>query len=170
VKEDNMIEPRDLAKTDATADPAAQAFEALRSEVALLRRAMEGLAAEHRSLEIPDYSEGIAQTTSMVSSIGKRLVALSGLPAFALSPEGFSRQIISASETIRAQDRQTILIGRDSLREAVTELTLNLRSAREADKQNKWLICSATAGALAGMLVWIFLIAPILHRFGIASS
>ena len=163
-----MIESRDLAKTDATADPAAQAFEALRGEVALLRRAMEGLAAEHRSLEIPDYSESIARITSMVSSIGKRLIALSELPAFALSPEGFSHQIMSASETARREDQHTILVARDALREALSQMTQRLQSAREADQQDKTLLWAGGGGALVGMLVWAFLIAPILHRFGIA--
>jgi len=39
-------------------DPAAEAFEALRGEVALLRRAVMGLAAERASLEIPDFVKG----------------------------------------------------------------------------------------------------------------
>ena len=163
-----MIEPRDLAKTDATADPAAQAFEALRGEVALLRRAMEGLAAEHRSLEIPDYSESLARITSMVSSIGKRLVALSELPAFGLSPQDFGDKILSASAAAREQDRQMILAGRNALREAVSQMTQRLQSAREADKQAKALLWAAGGGALLGMFVWGLCFAPILHRFGIA--
>jgi hypothetical protein len=168
MKEDNMVEPREIAETDATADLAAQAFEALRGEVALLRRAIMGLAAERSSLEIPDYSESIARITSMVSSIGKRLVALSELPAFALSPEDFSRQIMSASETVRREDRETIMIGRNILRETVSELKRSLQSAREADKQKKWLIWSASGSALIGMFVWAFGIAPILHWLGIS--
>lgn len=149
-------------------DPAAEAFEALRGEVALLRRALEGIAAEHRSLEIPDYSESIARVTSMVSSIGKRLVALSDLPAFALSPQDFSDKILSASEIVREQDQQTILAGRDALREAVSQLTQRLQSARNADKQQKWLIWSASGGAIMGMFAWAFVFAPILHWLGIA--
>jgi hypothetical protein len=156
----------EIAGTEAPIDPAAQAFEALRGEVALLRRAMEGFAAEHRSLEIPDYSESIAQTTSMVSSIGKRLVALSELPAFALSPQDFSQQILSASKTVREQDRQTILAGRNTLREAVSQLSQHLQSAREADQQAKALLWAGGAGVLVGMLARAFLIAPMIHWLG----
>ena len=163
-----MVEPREIAESQAPVDAAAQAFEALRGEVSLLRRAMEGLAAEHRSLEIPDYSESIARIASMVSSIGKRLVALSELPAFALSPEGFSRQVISVGEAIRDQDRQTIMIARDTFREAVSELTQRLQSARQADKQNKWLIWSASGGLLIGMFVGALCLGPILHKSGLA--
>jgi hypothetical protein len=149
-------------------DPAAEAFEVLRGEVALMRRAVMGLAAERAALEIPDYSESIGEVTRMVSYIGKRLVALSELPAFALSPEAFSRQITLASETARRQDREIILNARDDFRGAASDLARTLQSAREAHKQNKWLIWSASGGTLVGMLVWAFCIAPILHRLGIA--
>jgi hypothetical protein len=149
-------------------DPAAEAFEALRGEVALMRRAVMGLAAERASLEIPDYSESLAEIAKMVSSIGKRLVALSELPAFALSPEGFGRQIVLASETARGQDREIILNARDDFRGAASDLARHVLSAREADKQREWLIWSASGGALAGMLVWASVLAPILHRLGIA--
>jgi hypothetical protein len=163
-----MIEPREIAAPDATPDSAAQAFEALRGEVVLLRRAMEGFAAEHRSLEMPDYSESIARITSVVSAIGKRLVALSELPAFALSPQDFSNKILSASEAVREQDRQTILAGRSALCETVSLLTQLLQSAREADKQDRALLWAAGGGALLGMFVWAFVFVPILHGLGIA--
>ena len=42
-------------------DPAAKAFEALREEVALARRAVAGLAAERASIEIPDYSATLGE-------------------------------------------------------------------------------------------------------------
>jgi hypothetical protein len=168
VKEGNMVEPREITDTRAPVDPAAEAFEALRGEVALLRRAITGLAAERSSLEIPDYSESIARITSMVSSVGRRLAVLSELPAFALSPEGFGHQIMSASETVRTQDRETIVVARDALREAVSDLIRSLQSARQADKQDKALLWAAGGGALLEMFVWALCFGPILHRFEIA--
>ena len=42
---------------DDQGDPAAVAFEAMRSELALLRRAVEGLAVERGAADVPDYSE-----------------------------------------------------------------------------------------------------------------
>ncbi|HEY2010589.1 MAG TPA: tail fiber domain-containing protein [Rhizomicrobium sp.] len=82
VNEDNMAERSEISETNRAADPAAQAFEALRQEVALLRRAMTGLAADQSSIEVPDYGETLATISRMVSSTGKRLVALSEMPAF----------------------------------------------------------------------------------------
>ena len=54
-----MAERREIAETNTAADPAAQAFEALRQEIALLRRAVTGLAADQSSIEVPDYCESI---------------------------------------------------------------------------------------------------------------
>jgi hypothetical protein len=85
-----MAERSEITETNTAADPAAQAFEALRQEIALLRRAVTGLAADQSSIEVPDYSETLAKISGMVSSIGKRLVALSETPAFGYTPHDWS--------------------------------------------------------------------------------
>ncbi|MBD3734762.1 MAG: hypothetical protein IE934_18905, partial [Sphingopyxis sp.] len=40
---------------------AAEAFEAMRGELALLRRAVEGLAAERGAIDVPDYTETLGE-------------------------------------------------------------------------------------------------------------
>ena len=142
------------------ADPAAQAFEALRQEVALLRRAVTGLAADQSSIEVPDYSESIARITSMVSSIGKRLVALSETPAFGYTPRDWSHEIEMASEEARRKDRESIMLSGEILRKTTEDLTRSLMSAREAAKQQQWLLWTGGGGVLAGMLLWALCIGP----------
>jgi hypothetical protein len=144
-------------------DPAAEAFEALRGEVALLRRAVMGLSAERASF--PDYSDTLAEITRMVSSIGRRLVALSELPAFALTPDAFGREITEASRKAREEDRGIIVASRDTFDRVASEFRGRLQSAREADQQKNWLIVSASAGALLGMIAWAWVFAPIVHWF-----
>ena len=55
---------------DSQGADAAEAFEAMRGELALLRRAVEGLAAERGAIDMPDYSEtlGVLQqgTTNVI--------------------------------------------------------------------------------------------------------
>ena len=60
-EESRMAETPETMQPQAEADPATLAFEALREEVALVRRAVAGLAAERTSIEIPDYSETLGQ-------------------------------------------------------------------------------------------------------------
>ena len=111
-------------------DPATRAFELLRGEVALLRLAMEELAAERASIEIPDYSQTLAKITTAVASVDERLVTLSKKPAFGLSPDGLSREIITASEKIRREDRETITESRQALQQVAKDLIASVRSAR----------------------------------------
>ena len=117
-----MIVPQLPGLAEPESDPASKAFEQLRGEVALLRRAMEGLAAERASIEIPDYCETLAQITTAVASVDERLVTLSKKPAFGLSPQGFSQEIVAASEKIRREDRQTITESREALQQVAKEL------------------------------------------------
>jgi len=160
VKEDNMAESSEIAETNAAADPAAQAFEALRQEVALLRRAVTGLAADQSAIEIPDYTETLATISRMVSSIGKRLVALAEMPAFGYTARDWSHQIELASEETRRKDRETITLSGEILRKATEDLTRSLMSAREAERQERLLLRTAAGGVVAGMLLWALCIGP----------
>jgi hypothetical protein len=163
VKEDDMVEHREITEAKTTADPAAQAFEALRQEVALLRRAVTGLAADQSSIEMPDYSETLGVISRMVSSIGKRLVALSEMPAFGYTPQDWSHKIEIASEEARRKDREAIVLSGEILRKTTEDLTRSLMSAREAAKQQRLLLWTGVVGVLAGMLLWALCIGPAIH-------
>ena len=160
MKEENMVEPREIAETNTAADPAAQAFEALRQEIALLRRAVMGLAADQSSIEVPDYSETLGTISRMVSFIGKRLVALSEMPAFGYTPQDWSHKIEIASEEARRKDREAITLSGEILRKTTEDLTRSLMSAREAARQQRLLLWTGGGGILAGMLLWAFCIGP----------
>jgi hypothetical protein len=155
-----MAEHSEIIETNAAADPAAQAFEALRQEVALLRRAVMGLAADQSSIEVPDYSETLATISRMVSSIGKRLVAVSETPAFGYTPQDWSHKIEIASEEVRRKDRETIVLSGEVLRKTTEDLTRSLMSAREAARQQRLLLWTGGSGILVGMLLWAFFIGP----------
>ena len=155
-----MAEHRQITEAKATADPAALAFEALRQEIALLRRAVTGLAADQSSIEVPDYSETLATISRMVSSIGKRLVALLETPAFGYTPQDWSHKIKIASEEARRKDRETIMLSGEILRKTTEDLTRSLMSAREAARQQRLLLWTGGGGILAGMLLWAFCIGP----------
>ena len=82
LEEDNMAEFSEIAETiqQPTRHPSVRGFYAKRS---LLRRAVTGLycgSIHYRNT--PDYTETLFPISRMVSSIGKRLVALAEIPAF----------------------------------------------------------------------------------------
>jgi hypothetical protein len=74
-----MTETPESMQLDA--DPATLAFEALREEVALVRRAVAGLAAERASIDFPDYSETLGQIMRASSAIRQSVKALAEMPA-----------------------------------------------------------------------------------------
>ena len=75
-----MADTQEPKTAEQTIDPAALAFEALREEVALARRAVAGLAAERASIEIPDYSESLGKIMQSSAATAKTLRALTEVP------------------------------------------------------------------------------------------
>lgn len=71
-----MAETPESMQSQAEADPATLAFEALREEVAFVRRAVAWLAAERASIEIPDYSETLGQIMRVSSATRQSVKAL----------------------------------------------------------------------------------------------
>jgi hypothetical protein len=88
------------------ADPATLAFEALRAEVALVRRAVAGLSADRASIEIPDYSETLGQIMRGSAATAHNLKALAEMSALRRSAKDWGREIAFAAEDARRSDRQ----------------------------------------------------------------
>ena len=70
---------------------AAEAFEAMCVELALLRRAVEGLAAERGAIDFPDYTETLGRMQKGVDATADRIAAINDViarsPALAMTPE-----------------------------------------------------------------------------------
>jgi hypothetical protein len=93
-----MAETPDPIPAHADADPATLAFEALREEVALVRRAVAGLAAERASIEVPDYSETLGQIMRASAAAAQNLKALAEMPALRRSAKDWGREIAFAAD------------------------------------------------------------------------
>lgn len=129
----------------------ADAFEALRREVALLRRALEGLAAEQKAQ--PDYSGVLAGIGARIKEQNTALGAMAEAPALQLTPEAMGQQILRASQHVRAEDArllghaQQVMTGVAHRMEAVVE---RARTAQEQRRAHMW---AAVLGAFLGVLV-----------------
>src|SRR3546814_6047769 len=93
------------ASTGQPDDPA-QAFAELRSEVSLLRRAIEGLTAERQNA--PDYAPTLKVLSGRLTRIEAFMGEVSESPAMRLTPANLAVSIERASETARAGDRDII--------------------------------------------------------------
>ena len=139
-------------------DQAAQAFESLRAEVSLMRRAVERLAAERAEVpDVPDYSETLGVISRNLSATAQRVDALVKSPALSLTPEETGRQIDAASFTARREDQRLFLAARQGLEEVAARLGRHLRSDIVAGEQRRRLGASGLIGLIAGMAVWAVL-------------
>jgi hypothetical protein len=135
----------------AVADPAAVAFEALRQDVALLRAAMAGFAAEHKAM--PDYSELLARIGRNLQATGERLGELAQAPAMRLTPDAVARQIEAAAGHLGHDDRAALQEARNGFHKATYDLRSWIASARQAREQTWRLGQAAAAAAVLGLML-----------------
>ena len=122
----------DISPVSPPADPAAAAFEMLREEVALARRAVAGLAAERTRIEIPDYSETLANILQTNMATAERLKELSETPALRRTAQNWGREIEVAAETARRADQHALSQAITALQDATDNLRGWISSARDA--------------------------------------
>jgi len=141
-------------------DPAALAFEELRQEVALTRRAVAGLAAERAAIEIPDYSETLGKITQSSAATAKFLRALAERAILHATVQDWANAIEQATTPARQADRDALIRFHSQLHQVADDMAESLRKARTADNQRQWLLWTFGGALLAGMLLGVFAIAP----------
>jgi hypothetical protein len=132
-------------------DPAAMAFDELRSEVLTLRLAIQRLAAAPSEIEIPDYTETLAEIRGAAVALVSHYKKLRDSPALSVTPDQLAAQINAASVEARKAERQSLQSAENSLVTITRELTGFVESARSADRQNKWLIGMLFLGSAVGV-------------------
>ncbi|WP_242154157.1 DUF6118 family protein [Sphingomonas sp. BAUL-RG-20F-R05-02] len=149
-------------------DEAARAFEDLRSEITLLRRAIERLAAERADdSHAPDYSETLGVIAANITATAQRVDALMTSPALSLTPEALNRQIVEVGTAGRSEDRRVIAAARQTIEEVATRLGRQLESHVMADDQRRRLrYVGRNVGLIAlmvGALLWAILAGPVVR-------
>ena len=137
---------------------AAEAFDAMRGELALLRRAVEGLAAERGAIDVPDYSEtlgrmqqGMDSATGRLDHIGKMLAAA---PVMAMTPEQMAQRIAAAGNAARREDQAALAKAGEDKARVMAELRSLAGSAwTRADQKNRQL-WFGLGGVAIGILAW----------------
>lgn len=124
----------------ATIDPAAMAFDELRSEVLTLRLAIQRLAAAPSEIEIPDYTETLTEIRGAAVTLVSNYKKMRDAPALSVTPDQLAAQINAASVEARKAERQSLQSAENSFVTITRELTGFVESARTADRQNKWLV------------------------------
>ena len=145
--------------SDDTGDAAAEAFEALRAEVAAIGRSVAKLAAG--KMDGPDYAPTLGAISHNQMVAAKKLEVMAQSPVLSLTPAAIGKQVEKVAADMRAGERQMLDGVRRDLESAAKAMTGRLAAARERDDQTMWLWVSGAGGALAGMLVWLAITGPI---------
>ena len=158
-----MAETLKSMQPEAEADPATLAFEALREEVALVRRAVAELVAERASIEIPDYSETLGHIMRASSATRQSVKALAEMPALRLSARDLCHEIATTAQEARRSDQQMFAQAHHDLERMAAEMAAHLRSAKSAERQRQWLIWTTASGIVAGMLLLAIIVGPVVR-------
>jgi hypothetical protein len=147
-----------MSDDDHEPDAAAEAFEQMRGElarqgdeIALLRRAIEGIARGDDRSEQPDYSETLAGMMQTINATYQRADALVAAAKDGMVPRHVADRIVAAG----AEDRRAIVTAGTELKDATRALRGVVVSARRGDEQNRWLLWTAIGGIVVGMILWV---------------
>lgn len=103
------LEPEpDPSAPEAAGDPAAEAFARLEGELALMRRAVQHLAAERADNVIPDYGPTLTDMAKQMGAIIESLKDMAGHPAMQITPDSIGQRIAAAAEAARRNDQDRI--------------------------------------------------------------
>lgn len=144
-----------LAKVES--DPAAEAFARLEGELALMRRAVQHLAAERADIIIPDYGATLTEMTKRLEDMAENLDCIEEHPAMQVTPDNFGRRIEAAAEAARRGDQARINDAYNELRQATQDMRGVTSRARNSADQRRTVFQAVGGGVLGGILLWSFL-------------
>ena len=144
-------------ETSDEVDDAAKAFARLEGEMAMMRRAVQHLAAERADIVIPDYGATLGHMAGQLDTMSKSLTSIGERPAIKLTPEVIADQIKRASVDLQRENRELFTQTRQGLDNAAGKLNALVGRVRTEAEQNRRTWHYAGVGLLAGVLLWSIL-------------
>lgn len=156
-----------MSEQQGRSDPS-QAFEDLRAEVSVLRKAIEVLPDALDRNRAPDYSPDFAVLGQGMDAIGAALANLQKHPALRLTPEQHGSAVAQAgSALIREAVQRFDQATQETERERYS-LAKVIGTARSKSDQSKWLAIAASIGLVVGFGVFPFVMRAM--PFGLDSG
>ena len=136
-----------------TLDPAASAFEALRDEVTELRQSINQLSQNIQLIPTQDYRRTLAQILRAQENMSGEIKELKSHPAINLTPEGFINKLEEIKDRVLERERKRLRETEDTLRFNSNTIGNWVEQAREANRQNWWLVLASVLGFVLGALL-----------------
>jgi hypothetical protein len=135
-----------------TGDPA-QAFEDLRAEVSVLRRAVEALPTAIRESRPPDYSPDLAVLGKGLDEIGEQLDTILKSPALMMSPEAQGQAIARSGQNLIRETAQRLDQAARTVEAERSRLAAMVGQVWAQDRQFKLLCWTGGAAFALGLLL-----------------
>src|SRR3954468_15481866 len=132
-------------------DGATRAFDDLRAEVAVLRRAVEALGPALKENRSPDYSLSLGHIAKAQAAIGTRLETIEGHPALRMTPATFGEQLERAVTNASREARREAEDLVQGISVVSRDVQAMIGSARTSEAQNWRLLQAGTLGIAVGL-------------------
>lgn len=132
---------------------AARAFEDLRAEVSVLRRAVEALPEEWEANQPPDYTESLGEITQGLAEVVGRLALIEQHPALSATPAQHQAAIIAAGQDLMSRAAGRIDQAADAFKREQQNLAGVIGMVRGRRMQREWLVITAAAALMVGLLL-----------------
>lgn len=139
---------------------AEEAFDHLRGEVALLRRAIEGLLADPVKIP-PEVSRQLRAQSAELKRLAEETQRLAASPALDVTPGVYSELVRRASNTATERFEAPWNKTLADLQKVGAEFARYGERARVQDLQRQQLIWAFAGGAVVALAAWIILSGPI---------
>jgi hypothetical protein len=157
-----LNEPEPAPRPDAAAEAfarlserVAEMEERLDRRMAMMTRALEHIAIEKQSLEVPDYSPTLAKMGGHLASIAAQTKAMQESPALKITPESMADRIAEAAKAARETDKAAIGKSLDLHRRAHADLGEAIGKVRTLARQRWHMLYIGIGTALAVSLLWL---------------
>ena len=135
---------------EADTGSAERAFEALRTEVAALRQAVERQAA-------PDYALTLGTIVKELQGVGTRLAAIESHPALTMTPERYSAGLTDATQYHRQARAHEARDAKVQVEDAVRRVQQLAGRLHTRSEQQQWVRAAAACGVVLGIALWYVL-------------
>lgn len=137
-------------------DPAAEAFGRLEGQIALVRRAVEHLAAERADIVVPDYGPTLVEMKASLEAVGRCLSRIEQMPAMTVTPETLGSRIEAAARSARKDDEDVIRHWKSAAHGQQQAIAQALGSAVKHSEQLRRERMAFVAGAALAALLMMF--------------
>ena len=124
--------------------------------LAVIARALEHIAIEKQSIEVPDYNPTLGKINANMAEFAKHIKALSQSEALRMTPENMAERIDAAAEAARQADRIAIKEMRELNRQSNAAISKAVGTLRAKEDQRWHMLNAVGIAILAISLLWLF--------------